>query len=263
MLNRDRWREIFETISKNKLRTFLSGFTVALGIFIFVILFGFGNGLKNTFQEFFMDDATNVIFIYPAVTSKPYKGYKSNRRIEFDNSDLADIKKNFPFFLEYISPRIFRNVQITYKNEYNNYSLRAVGPAHQFSEKTIIMKGRYLNETDVAERNKYAVIGRLVAQDLFGAEDPIGKYVDMSGSAFKVIGVFQDSGGDDEERRVYTPYTTRQLLEKSTDKIDGMVIAFRPELGHVGGLAFEQKLRTFLKDKKIHCAFGFQRAFYQ
>ena len=250
MFNRDRWREIFETISKNKLRTFLSGFTVALGIFIFVILFGFGNGLKNTFQEFFMDDATNVIFIYPGTTSKPYKGYKSNRRIEFDNSDLEDIKKNFPFFLEYISPRIFRNVQITYKNEYNNYSLRAVGPAHQFSEKTIIMKGRYLNETDVAERNKYAVIGRLVAQDLFGTEDPIGKYVDMSGSAFKVIGVFQDSGGDNEERMVYTPYTTRQLLEKSTDEIDGMVIAFRPELGHVGGLAFEQKLRTFLKDKK-------------
>lgn len=250
MFNRDRWREIFETISKNKLRTFLSGFTVALGIFIFVILFGFGNGLKNTFQEFFMDDATNVIFIYPGTTSKPYKGYKSNRRIEFDNSDLEDIKKNFPFFLEYISPRIFRNVQITYKNEYNNYSLRAVGPAHQFSEKTIIMKGRYLNETDVAEKNKYAVIGRLVAQDLFGTEDPIGKYVDMSGSAFKVIGVFQDSGGDNEERMVYTPYTTRQLLEKSTDEIDGMVIAFRPELGHVGGLAFEEKLQTFLKDKK-------------
>ena len=65
MFNKDRWREIFETISKNKLRTFLSGFTVALGIFIFIILFGLGNGLKNTFQEFFLDDAGNAIFYIP------------------------------------------------------------------------------------------------------------------------------------------------------------------------------------------------------
>ena len=64
MFSRDRWKEIFDTISKNKLRTFLSGFTVALGIFIFIILFGLGNGLKNTFQEFFLDDASNAIFKY-------------------------------------------------------------------------------------------------------------------------------------------------------------------------------------------------------
>ena len=80
MLNRDRWIEIFETIGKNKLRTFLSGFTVSLGIFIFIILFGLGNGLKNTFQEFFLDDASNAIFLYPGKTSKPYKGFKANRR---------------------------------------------------------------------------------------------------------------------------------------------------------------------------------------
>ena len=98
MFNRDRWREIFETINKNKLRTFLSGFTVALGIFIFIILFGLGNGLKNTFQEFFLDDAGNAIFLYPGKTSKPYKGFKAERRIEFKNDDLKDIKENFAFF---------------------------------------------------------------------------------------------------------------------------------------------------------------------
>ena len=92
MFNRDRWREIFDTISKNKLRTFLSGFTVALGIFIFIILFGLGNGLKNSFQEFFLDDASNAIFPYPGKTSMPYKGFKENRRIEFDIEDVEDIK---------------------------------------------------------------------------------------------------------------------------------------------------------------------------
>jgi len=99
MFSRDQWLEIFETIRKNKLRTILSGFTVALGIFIFIILFGFGNGLKNSFKQFFLDDATNTLWVYPGQTSKPYRGFKSNRRIEFENSDLKDIKDNFNFFM--------------------------------------------------------------------------------------------------------------------------------------------------------------------
>ena len=250
MFNRDRWQEIFETIRKNKLRTFLSGFTVALGIFIFIILFGFGNGLKNTFKEFFLEDATNTIFLFPGRTSEPYQGFKANRRIEFDNSDLADIKENFPFFLEYISPRISRSAVVKYKNEFDNYSTRGVGPAHQFAEKTIIMKGRYINTSDIKNKTKYAVIGRLVARDLFKKEDPIGKFIDIGNSVFKVVGVFQDDGGDNEERFIYIPYTTRQLLEKSNDKIDQIILAFKPQLGHAGSLGFEKKLRTFLKQKK-------------
>ncbi len=250
MFNRDRWQEIFETIRKNKLRTFLSGFTVALGIFIFIILFGFGNGLKNTFKEFFLDDATNTIFLFPGRTSEPYQGFKANRRIEFDNSDLADIKENFPFFLEYITPRISRSAVVKYKNEFDNYSTRGVGPAHQFAEKTIIMKGRYINASDIKNKTKYAVIGRLVARDLFKKEDPIGKFIDIGNSVFKVVGVFQDDGGDNEERFIYIPYTTRQLLEKSNDKIDQIILAFKPQLGHAGSLGFEKKLRTFLKQKK-------------
>jgi len=107
MFNKDRWQEIFQTIGKNKLRTFLSGFTVALGIFIFIVLFGLGNGLKNAFQEFFVNDANNVIFLYPGRTSKPYKGFKANRRIEFENEDLEDIKINFPFFFRKFKSKNF------------------------------------------------------------------------------------------------------------------------------------------------------------
>ena len=250
MFNRDRWQEIFETIRKNKLRTFLSGFTVALGIFIFIILFGFGNGLKNQFQEFFLDDATNVIFLFPGKTSKPYNGFKSSRRIEFRNDDLSDIKEQFPFFLEYITPRISRIAVVKYKNDFDNYTTRAVGPAHQFAEKTILMKGRFINRDDIKNKTKYAVIGRLVAQDLFNQEDPLGKFIDIGNSVFKVIGVFQDDGGDREERYIYIPYTTRQLLEKSNDKLDQIVLAFKPQIGHSGSVLFERKLREFLKKKK-------------
>jgi len=250
MFSRDNWREIFETIQKNKLRTFLSGFTVALGILIFVVLFGMGNGLINTFDMFFRDDAQNLITLFPGQTTKPYKGYKSGRRIEFDNSDLADIEKNFPMFLEYVTPRISRNGLVKYKNESNNYSVRAVAPSHQFAEKTIMMKGRYLNSIDIKAKTKHAVIGRLVEIDLFGNEDGLGKYIDVSGSVFKVIGVYQDDGGDDEERRMYIPYTTRQLIEKNTDKINQIIVAFKPELGYSGAMAFENSLREFFKEKK-------------
>ena len=250
MFNKDRWIEIFETIRKNKLRTFLSGFTVALGIFIFIILFGLGNGLKNTFQEFFLDDASNVIYLYPGKTSMPYKGFKSNREIEFENEDMEDIKENFPMFTEYVTPRITRSAVVRYKNENDRYTTRAVAPGHQFVEKTILMKGRYINQIDLDKKTKNAVIGRLVAKDLFKSEDPIGKYINLGETAFKVIGVFQDDGGDNEERFIFIPYTTRQLIEKNNDKIGQIIITFPKEIGHVGAIAFEKSLKKYFKNKK-------------
>ncbi|MEK9612471.1 MAG: ABC transporter permease [Flavobacteriaceae bacterium] len=232
------------------MRTFLSGFTVALGIFIFIILFGLGNGLKNTFQEFFLDDASNSIFLYPGKTSMPYKGFKANRRIEFENEDLEDIKVNFPFFNEYITPRITRSASVRYKNESNSYTTRAIAPGHQFIEKTLIMKGRYINQSDLENKTKNAVIGRLVAKDLFKTEDPIGKYIDVGSTVFKVIGVFQDDSGDNEERNIYIPYTTRQLIEKGNDKIGQIIVTYPKELGYAGAIAYENALRKYFKEKK-------------
>ena len=250
MFSRDTWTEIFDTISKNKLRTFLSGFTVAIGIFIFIILTGFGNGLTNTFQSFFGDDATNILRIFPSRTSKPYKGYKAKRRIELDNSDIADIKSNFPLYLEGITPRISRGAVIKYKNNSDNYQTRGVGPAHQAAEKTIMMKGRFINEDDLKNKTKYTVIGRRVALDLFGEEDPMGKFVNVGDTAFKIVGVFQDSGGEYEESYLYIPYTTRQLIEKGNDKVDQIILSYKPSIGYTGAMEFEKKLRIFLKNKK-------------
>lgn len=250
MFSRDTWKEIFDTIRKNKLRTFLTGFTMALGIFIVVILVGFTNGLQNTFEKFFGDDATNTLFIFPGRTSMPYKGYTSNRRIQFDNSDLEDIEETFAMFIDYITPRITRSSLVNYKGESNNYTNRGVAPGHQFSEKTIIMKGRFLNENDISIRAKYAVIGRLVAKDLFKDEEPIGKFIIMGDIAFKVIGVFQDDGGDNEERLIYIPYTTRQLIEKGNDKIAEIVVGFNPSIGYAGAMALEKNITKLLKEKK-------------
>ena len=250
MFNKDSWIEIFDTIRKNKLRTFLSGFTVALGIFIFIILFGFGNGLSNTFQKYFNDDNTNSMFVFPGRTTEPFKGYETGRRIEFDNSDLKAIIDNFDKYIESISPRIYDYANIKYKHKSNNYSIRAVSPSHQYNEMTIMMQGRFLHEDDIIHKKRHAVIGRLVALDLFEDENPIGKYIDGSGHTWKVIGVFQDDGGDREERTVYIPYTSLQKIKKNTDKIDEIIINYKPEIGYTGAVEFEKKLKQFLKARK-------------
>ena len=251
MFSRDRWLEIFDSIKKNKLRTFLSGFTVALGILIFVVLFGFGNGLDNTFEKFFKDDALNTMWVRSGRTSKPYMGYKANRRIEFDNKDLEDITNRFAFYIEGITPRISESGNIGYKLKSNNYSVRGVAPSHQKNEMTIMMQGRYINGLDVDNKERNVVIGRLVKQDLFGDEDALGKFVSGGGRSWKVIGVFQDDGGDNEERIVYVPYTTLQLIQKNTDKLGQIIISYKPEIGYGGAVAFESQLKKYLKQKKF------------
>ncbi|MDA9593656.1 ABC transporter permease [Flavobacteriaceae bacterium] len=251
MFSRDRWLEIFDSIKKNKLRTFLSGFTVALGILIFVVLFGFGNGLDNTFDKFFTDDALNTMWVNAGRTTKPYMGYKANRRIEFDNKDLKDITNRFAFYIDGITPRISESGNIGYKLKSNNYSVRGVGPFHQKNEMTIMMRGRYINGLDVENKERNVVIGRLVKQDLFGDEDALGKFVSGGGRSWKVIGVFQDDGGDNEERIVYVPYTTLQLIQKNTDKLQQIIISYKPEIGYAGAVAFENQLKKYLKQKKF------------
>ena len=250
MFNTERWIEIFQSISKNKLRAVLSGFTVSLGILLFIILFGLGEGLKNSYKDLFLDQSNNVLFVFPGKTTKPFGGFKSNRRIEFDNADIEEISKQFASRIEYINPRIRSGDRISYKLESYDFSLQAVAPSNQYIENHILMKGRYLNQKDIKEKAKVAVIGRLVARDIFKKEDPIGKFVNIGSRSFKVIGVFQDSGGDVEESYLFIPYTTRQQILMGSDKIGDIVLTFNPEIGAAGAVKLGDDLKKFLKKKK-------------
>ncbi|RAV30723.1 ABC transporter permease [Sinomicrobium soli] len=250
MFSRDRWQEIFQTIGKNKLRTFLSGFTVALGIFIFTVLYGMGNGLKNSFNEFFMGEATNTFSINPGRTSEPYKGFKKGRAIEFRNDDIDDIKKDFALYLDEITPVISFSATARYRGESNSYSINAIAPPYGDMQKTIIMKGRYVNAHDMAGFAKNIVIGRLVEVDLFGhSESAVGKYLDVGGVMYRVVGVFQDDDGDNEERMIYMPYTTRQMLDQGTDKINEIMLTYNTDIGYAGAMAFDLSLQKYLKAK--------------
>ncbi len=249
MFSKDRWSEIFEAIGKNKLRTFLSGFTVALGILIFTILLGMGNGLHNSFLQSFVDDAQNIIFIRTGQTSMAYKGFQEGRQIRMKNEDMSFIEDNNIGKVEHLTPRVYLGGLAKYKKESGNYTIRSVNQDHQYLEKTIMMKGRYLNEKDIAERSKNIVIGRLVEKDLFKKDDALEKYLDIDGIAYKVIGVFQDSGGDNEERYIYLPYTTAQLLFGNNEYVDQINLSYNMAMTTDEAIAFADKIEKDFKQK--------------
>ncbi|MDJ0645781.1 MAG: ABC transporter permease [Flavobacteriaceae bacterium] len=249
MFDIGRWQEIFQSISKNKLRTSLGAFTVTLGIFIFTVLFGMGNGLKNTFDKFFSDDATNTIFIWSGRTSKAYKGFKEGRQIQFENEDLELLRKELGDKIEYITPRVYKSVQATRKNESGAYTMRAVFPDHQFLEKTIIDEGKFIDERDVKNKSRVVVIGRLVEQDLFKNESALGKFIELNGLAYKVVGIFSDAGGDNEERLIYAPVSTIQLIHMNTEDIDQINLSFNKAMGVAGAKKMVSDISKILKKK--------------
>ena len=250
MLNIERWKEIIQSIQKNKLRTALSGMTVSLGILIFIILFGLGEGLKNSYSDLFLNEANNVIFIYPGKTTKPYGGFRTNRRIELKNEDIIAVKEEFSNSLEYINPRLNASEPIKYKLESFQFTIDAVAPSNQLIEKHVLMKGRYINEKDIEDFNKVVVIGRLVARDIFKDEDPIGKFLNLGSRAFKVVGVFQDTSGDTEENKLIIPYTTRQQILKGSDVIGTLALTFDQSIGGSGAIKLSDDIKSFLKKRK-------------
>lgn len=250
MFNIERWKEIFQSIQKNKLRTALSGMTVSLGILIFIILFGLGEGLKNSYSDLFLNEANNVIFIYPGKTTKPYGGFRTNRRIELKNEDILAVKEEFSKSLEYINPRLNASEPIKYRLESFQFTIDAVAPSNQLIEKHVLMKGRYINEKDIEDFNKVVVIGRLVARDIFKDEDPIGKFLNLGSRAFKVVGVFQDTSGDTEENKLIIPYTTRQQILKGSDVIGTLALTFDQSIGGSGAVKLSDDIKSFLKKRK-------------
>ncbi len=249
MFDIDRWREIFQALNKNKLRTILSGFTIAFAILLFTLLFGIGNGLKHSFEQAFNDDANNSIFIRSGRTSKPYRGLQSGRDIQFKNEDYKDLIATYGNNVQYLSSRIYRNVQAIYKGEQNNYSLRAVHPDHQFLEKTIIDDGRYINMFDLKQKSKVAVIGRLVKEDLFGNKIALGKDINLGGISYKVIGVFSDEGGDNEERIIYMPITTAQNIYGNNDYVDQINLTYNPAMNLEEAISFGNTILNRFKEK--------------
>jgi len=221
IIDRDKWQEIFSTISKNKLRTFLTGFSVAWGIFMLIILLGSGRGLQNGVQRQFAGEATNSLWIYQGQTTKPYKGTNAGRNIQFTNADYARTKR-LDKRINHISGRYYAGSKtISYKHNYGSYNIRAVNPGIKYIENTDITNGRFLNRLDMKHFSKVMVIGDVVRKDLFkNGESPLGKYVKVGDIPFKVIGVFKDAGGNGEMRKVYIPVSTAQRIFNGGNRLN-------------------------------------------
>jgi len=221
----DKWQEIFETMKKNRLRTFLTGFSVAWGIFMLIILLGSGNGLENGVRKAFEGDATNTLWINPGQTSVAYKGLKAGRTIQFTNEDYDLMKQEIPH-IDKISGRIsvWQNNTVSYKKEYGNYDIIACHPGYGYYETLDILSGRFINDDDITDFRKVVVISTIVRDALFKGEEPMGKFIDVSGIPFKVIGVFSDVGGDRDMQRIYLPLSTAQRIFNFGNKISTMGI---------------------------------------
>ena len=249
MFDLDRWREIFQSINKNKLRSVMSGFTVAFAILLFTLLFGIVSGLKNTFEGAFVDDAANSMIVRVWKTTKPFKGLQSNRRIQLKNPDYEYLEDKYDSKIDLMTARIFKNFSISYDNKQDNYSVTAVHPDHQFLEKTLINEGRYINQLDINESSKVIVIGRLIKSDLFGEKPALGKRVNVGGISYKVIGIFSDDGGDNEERVAYIPVTTAQKLYGNNDYLSQIRIGYNQDLNLDEAIAFGNLIERDMRSK--------------
>ena len=228
MFNIERWQEIFETLRKNKLRTFLTGLSVASGIFILVILLGFSSGIENGVTSEFQQDATNKVSVRTRRTTKGYKGLNPGRYIQLKDEDFASINASYDDNLEYRSASYsIWGGQITYKNESGNYRVRGVLPDEQFIENASLVQGRFLNLSDINESKKVAVIGNKVKTDLFKGKEPIDKDIAIWGINFKVVGVYTDPGGEREESNVFLPLTTVQNAFNGGDNIRDMAFTVK------------------------------------
>ncbi|MCX6234689.1 MAG: ABC transporter permease [Bacteroidetes bacterium] len=220
MFDSDRWHEIFSTLQKNKLRTFLTAFGVFWGIFMLIIMHGSGSGLSNAVYNDFQSMATNSVFIWPQRTTMPYKGFQRGRYYNFRNDDTKALRNNIPE-IDLIAPRLVArggpgNDNVVRGIKTGAFNIMGDYPDIYKIDPVNILQGRFLNDIDIDEKRKVAVIGVRVQRELFEAtEYPVGQYIRIQGVYFQVIGIFESrrSGqqADFDNQSIFIPLTTLQM----------------------------------------------------
>ncbi len=250
MFDFDKWQEIIETIRRHKLRTALTAFGVFWGICMLVLLLGAGNGLQNGVEYDMRDDATNSIWIRKGKTSIPHKGMKPGRPIDFKLEDFNAINHRIEG-IEHSTPRNYvrGDFSVVYKNKGYSFNIRCTYPGHQFVENTVVPKGRFLNDKDIEDARKVAVIGHLVAETIFENEEEIlGSYIQIKGIPFKVIGVFTDSGGQNEMKNIYIPWSAANQAFNHQNKVHQMMVT-TGDLPVVVTESMTQQIRQILSER--------------
>jgi putative ABC transport system permease protein len=219
-VNVDGLREVLDVIGRNKLRAGLTGLSVAWGIFMLVLLLAAGNGLQHGVEYDFRDDATNSVWIRQGKTSLPFEGNAPGRPVNLDDSDIDELLREVPG-IEYMSGRFFLRgpMQVSRGNASATFDVRGCHPDHQYLERTIMISGRFINDLDIRDRRKVAVIGPAVKAALFGDAEALGEMLNIRGVNYTVVGIFEDQGGEGELRRLYIPISTAQLVYHGGNRV--------------------------------------------
>lgn len=244
----DFWQEIYGTIKRNKLRTFLTGFSVSWGIFILIVLLGAGNGLIHAFEKNSSGRALNSIRIFPGSTTMPYRGLSVGRNIQFKNTDLSltdtHLKKN----IINSSATIENNtVTVSYGTEYLSLKVNGVNPNYNGIEPITLIAGRFVNDIDIRENRKIIIINKKSAKSLFkkNYRNSIGKFVKVGGIMYEVAGIYE-AEENAPSNEVYIPFTTSQIVYGKGDSISNIVLTTKGLSTKVKNNKFEENYRKVM-----------------
>ncbi len=259
IFDRDSWREIQQTLTENWFWSMVTGFGVFWGILLIIILMGAGNGLQKGISKTFDMGVTNSVFLWGGRTAKPYKGLSANRRIQLNNSDVEAIMQQVDG-IDVIAPRnqlggygsnnnIVRGLQTGSFTVYGDY------PEHIEIKPVDFLFGRMINELDIQQRRKVAVIGDRVLATLFTPEEnPIGEMIQVNGINFTVVGVFSPKGmgGDSQEdsESIKIPFSTFQQAFNYGERVGWLAFSAQ---NHISSAAVEKDVRKLIMERhKVH-----------
>jgi putative ABC transport system permease protein len=230
----DTWEEIFSSINKNRVRTVLTVIGVLWGIFVYIAMSGAAKGLDNGFERQFESVAMNSLFAWSQSTSKPYKGFRTGRRIQLKLSDIDVLKKRIPE-IQYIAPRNATGVfggapALTVRGQKSgSYNVYGDFPVYtKIATKKIYDEGRFINQSDIDYNRRVCIIGERTKSELFeDDEEAVGSFVRINGIYFRVVGVhkFVPGGGFESDSDIFIPFTTFNRLYNKGDEVDFMSIA--------------------------------------
>lgn len=213
-------KEIWSTSKRNKLRTSLTGFAVAWGIFMLIFLLGAGNGLINAQLQQSTRFLANSMRIFPGETSKAYKGLKEGRSITLNDKDILISNKTYGQYVDDVGGRLEQyNVNINYGDNYvASQSLVGVAPTHPKIDKTELIAGRFINEIDMKEQRKNVVLSRSQAKELSkDYRSLVGKNVKISNLNFQVVGIYKDDESRNNTEAFIAYSTIKTIYAKGDD----------------------------------------------
>jgi len=251
LFDRDTWQEVYDSLTKNKLRSILTMVGVWWGILLLIGLLGAARGIENSFNRLFGDFATNSVFVVGGTTSMPFKGFQEGKRVRLTLSDTKKIAENIEG-VEFVVPRNSNQALVVRNFLSGNFSISGDYPVLDMVQKKKLIQGRFINQNDIDDNKKVTVISEDIYKQLFEKdEEPIGELVKINNINFTVIGVFDvgnmNMGPSDD---MHIPFSTFQQIYNQGENIGFLMITGKPEFDIV---QIEKDAQLLLKNlHKIH-----------